>query len=41
MAVYIPNEDIYVLGMTNCDCYSPTKIVQEIAKLVLEEYSKN
>lgn len=41
MAVYIPSEDIYVLGMTNCDCYSPTKIVQEIAKLVLEEYSKN
>lgn len=36
MAVYIPSEDIYVIGLTNCDCNSPTKITQEIAKLVVE-----
>ena len=36
MAVYIPAEDIYVIGFTNCDCFSPTKITQDIAKLVLE-----
>ncbi|MCA0365425.1 MAG: beta-lactamase family protein [Bacteroidetes bacterium] len=36
MAVYIPGEDIYVIGLTNCDCNSPTKIIQEIAKLVLD-----
>jgi CubicO group peptidase (beta-lactamase class C family) len=36
MAVYIPSEDIYVIGMTNCDCFSPTKVIQNIAKLVLE-----
>ena len=33
MAVYIPSEDIYVIGMTNCDCFSPTKVIQNIAKL--------
>ncbi len=40
MAVYIPSKDIYVIGMTNCDCLSPTKVTQEIAKVVLEQYSK-
>ena len=40
MAVYIPSEDIYVIGLTNCDCFSPTKITQDIAKLVLEKLSK-
>ena len=40
MAVYIPDEDIYVIGFTNCSCFSPTKITQDIAKLVLEEYKK-
>lgn len=40
MAVYIPDEDIYVLGLTNCDCNSPTKITQDIAKLVLETVTK-
>lgn len=36
MGVYLPNEDIYVVGFTNCDCISPTLLVQNIAKLVLE-----
>ncbi|MDD2791661.1 MAG: serine hydrolase [Sediminibacterium sp.] len=40
MGVYIPSEDIYVIGFSNCDCNSPTKIVQDIAKLTLEAYSK-
>ncbi|HRE76816.1 MAG TPA: serine hydrolase domain-containing protein [Flavobacterium sp.] len=40
MAVYIPSEDIYVIGLTNCDCFSPTKITQDIAKLVFEKYEK-
>lgn len=40
MGVYIPSKDIYVLGLSNCDCHSPTKITQEIAKLVLVEYGK-
>ena len=33
MGVYIPNEDIYVIGLNNCDCNSPTKITREIAEL--------
>jgi len=40
MAVYIPNADIYVVGLTNCDCNSPTKLVQDIAALVLESTAK-
>ncbi len=36
MAVYIPSEDIYVLGFSNCDCNSPTQLVKDIAKLTLE-----
>jgi CubicO group peptidase (beta-lactamase class C family) len=39
MAVYVPEKDLYVIGLTNCDCNSPTKITQDIAKLVLEAYS--
>lgn len=38
MGVYIPSEDIYVLGVTNCDCLSPTQITKDIAALVLESY---
>lgn len=40
MAVYVPEKDLYVVGLTNCDCNSPTKITREIAKLVLEVYSR-
>jgi len=36
MAVYIPGEDIYVIGMSNCDCNSPTKLVGDIVALVLK-----
>lgn len=36
MAVYVPQEDLYVIGLTNCDCISPTKITKEIAGLVLD-----
>ena len=35
MGVYIPDEDIYIVGFSNCDCNSPTQITQDIAKLVL------
>lgn len=34
MGVYIPSKDIYVLGLSNCDCHSPTQIVRDIAKLM-------
>lgn len=36
MAVYIPSEDIYVVGFSNCDCNSPTQLVKDIAKISLE-----
>ena len=37
MGVYIPSEDIYVLGFSNCDCNSPTQIVKDIAELALKD----
>ncbi len=40
MGVYIPSEDIYVIGFSNCDCHSPTQITRDIAKLTLEKYKK-
>jgi CubicO group peptidase (beta-lactamase class C family) len=36
MGIYIPGEDIYVIGLSNCDCHSPTKITGDIAALALE-----
>jgi CubicO group peptidase (beta-lactamase class C family) len=33
MGVYLPDLDIYVIGLTNCDCNSPTKVTREIAEL--------
>jgi len=36
MGVYIPEEDIYVLGFSNCDCLSPTQITRDIAAYTLE-----
>nr|WP_315026840.1 serine hydrolase domain-containing protein [uncultured Chryseobacterium sp.] len=33
MGVYIPGEDIYVIGLSNCDCHSPTEITKNIAKM--------
>lgn len=35
MGVYIPTEGIYVIGFSNCDCHSPTKITRDIAQLVM------
>jgi CubicO group peptidase (beta-lactamase class C family) len=37
MGVYIPSEDIYVLGLTNCDCNSPTQLTRDIAVLALNK----
>lgn len=36
MAVYIPSKDIYVVGLSNCDCNSPTQLVKDMAKLAAE-----
>jgi len=33
MGVYLPDLDIYVIGLTNCLCNSPTKLTREIAEL--------
>ena len=33
MGVYFPDLDIYVIGLTNCLCNSPTKLTREIAEL--------
>ena len=33
MAVYLPEEKMYVVGLSNCDCHSPTTIVKDIASL--------
>ncbi|NJB72791.1 CubicO group peptidase (beta-lactamase class C family) [Saonia flava] len=41
MGVYIPSEDVYVIGLSNCDCNSPTKITKEIAALVINEIYLN
>jgi|GEM_PF-2866736 len=40
MAVYIPSEDLYVIGLNNCDCNSPTKITKEIAELAFKEFTE-
>lgn len=31
MGVYIPEEEIYVVGLSNCECNSPTSLVKDIA----------
>jgi CubicO group peptidase (beta-lactamase class C family) len=40
MGVYIPSEDIYVIGLTNCDCNSPTQVTEDIALLTLKALKK-
>lgn len=40
MGVYIPDQDIYVLGLSNCDCNSPTQVVKDIATLALKTFNK-
>lgn len=37
MGVYLPEADIYVVGLSNCDCNSPTQITRDIAALVLSQ----
>ncbi|SDQ16037.1 serine hydrolase domain-containing protein [Flagellimonas zhangzhouensis] len=37
MGVYLPEQDIYVIGLSNCDCNSPTQVTREIAHLVLAD----
>jgi len=34
MGVYIPDSDIYVIGLNNCDFNSPTQITRTIAEMV-------
>ena len=36
MGVYVPSLDIYVVGFSNCDCNSQTKVTRDSAKLVLD-----
>jgi len=40
MAVYIPSEDVYVIGFSNCDCNSPTQLVKDIAKISIENLKR-
>lgn len=37
MGVYIPSEDIYVIGLSNCDCHSPTEVTKMLAKATLNK----
>jgi len=39
MGVYIPSLDVYVVGLSNCDCNSPTKITRDIASLIISNYN--
>lgn len=36
MGVYEPSQDIYVIGLSNCDCNSPTAITKDIASLLID-----
>jgi len=36
MGVYLPKQDIYVIGLSNCDCNSPTQVTRDIAKFLIE-----
>jgi CubicO group peptidase (beta-lactamase class C family) len=38
MAVYVPEKELYVVGLTNCDCISPTQLVRDIAEEVLKNF---
>lgn len=37
MGVYLPDEDVYVIGLTNCDCNSPTEVTRQIAALTIDK----
>ena len=36
MGVYVPSLDVYVVGLTNCDCNSPTQITRDIAEIMIK-----
>lgn len=36
MGVYNPEEQIYVVGLSNCECNSPTAVTKDIALLLME-----
>jgi CubicO group peptidase (beta-lactamase class C family) len=36
MGVYEPTEQIYVVGLSNCDCNSPTSVTRDIASLLID-----
>ncbi|UUF16290.1 MULTISPECIES: serine hydrolase domain-containing protein [Flavobacterium] len=36
MGVYEPTEQIYVVGLSNCECNSPTSITKDIAALLID-----
>lgn len=36
MGVYLPQQDIYVVGLSNCDCISPTQLIKDITEIVLK-----
>ncbi|WP_343532666.1 serine hydrolase domain-containing protein [Pedobacter sp.] len=38
MGVYLPQQDIYVIGLSNCDCNSPTQVTRDIAKILIETF---
>jgi CubicO group peptidase (beta-lactamase class C family) len=40
MGVYVPTEDLYVIGLSNCDCHSPTQVTRDIAAMVLQMQKK-
>ncbi|PWV45422.1 serine hydrolase [Chitinophaga sp. S165] len=40
MGIYIPRERIYIIGLSNCDCHSPTQVTRDIAALALESLDK-
>ncbi|HPF51629.1 MAG TPA: serine hydrolase domain-containing protein [Draconibacterium sp.] len=40
MAVYLPEKDIYVVGLTNCDCNSPTQVTRDIASVVSKYWTE-
>jgi len=41
MGVYVPEKDIYVVGLTNCDCNSPTLLIENIARLIITDTLKS
>lgn len=38
MGVYLPQQDIYVIGLSNCHCNSPTQATRDIAKILIETF---